>query len=113
MPCTIYYYTTPSGDNPFDKFLDSLSKQQQRKIIRILTNIETYGLTVAIPHIKKLTGTPLWEIRILGQDNLRVFYATVVKDSIVVLHGFTKKSQKTPQKDIDIALNRLNDWIDR
>lgn len=111
--CAVYYYTTPAGDNPFDKFLDSLSDQEQRKVIRILTNIETYGLTTAIPHIKKLTGTPLWEIRILGQNNLRIFYATVVKDSIIVLHGFTKKSQMTPPKEIETAINRLNNWVDR
>ena len=111
-PCKIYYYISASGENPFDKFLDSLSEKQQRKILRILTNIGTYGLTTAIPHIKKLTGTALWEIRILGQDNIRVFYATLVENSILVLHGFSKKSQKTPSREIKTAIDRLNDWLD-
>jgi len=108
----VFYYTTAAGENPFNNFLDSLSERQQRKILRILTNIGTYGLTSAIPHIKKLTGTPLWEIRVLGQDNIRVFYAALVKDSILVLHGFSKKSQKTPSKEVEIAANRLKDWLD-
>lgn len=108
----VIYYTTSTGDSPFDKFLDSISEQQQRKIIRILTNIETYGLTTGIPHIKKLTGTLLWEIRILGQDNIRVFYASLVGNSILVLHGFTKKSQKTPSREIETAVSRLKNWLD-
>lgn len=108
----VIYYTAKSGDNPFDKFLDSLSEQQQRKILRILTTIKTYGLASVIPHIRKLTGTPLWEIRILGQDNMRVFYASLVQDSILILHGFSKKSQKTPAREIETALNRLKEWLD-
>lgn len=108
----VIYYTTSSGDNPFDKFLNSLAEHQQRKILRIIANIVTYGLTAVIPHIKKLTGTPLWEIRILGQDNIRVFYATLVEDSILILHGFSKKSQKTPSKEIKTAVDRLEDWLD-
>lgn len=109
----VLYYTTTTGENPFDKFLDSLSEKQQRKILRILTTIKVYGLTYAIPHIKKLTGTPLWEIRILGQDNIRVLYAALVNDEILILHGFSKKSQKTPTKEIKTAIDRLNEWIDK
>lgn len=107
---TVYYYTTSSGENLFDQFLDSLTQKQQAKITRILTYIKEYGLTTAIPHVKKLTGTPLWEIRILGQDNIRVFYASVLTNSIVVLHGFIKKSQKTPTRELETALGRLKDW---
>ena len=108
----LIYYTNASQDNPFDKFLDSLTEVQQRKILRILANIQNYGLTNAIPHIKKLTNTPLWEIRILGQDNIRVFYATLLENSILILHGFSKKTQKTPPREIETALNRLKDWLD-
>lgn len=109
----VIYYTTITEENPAMDFIRSLNERQQRKIIRILTNIEVYGLSIAIPHTKKLTGTPIWEIRILGQDNIRIFYVTVVENSILVLHGFLKKSQKTPSKEINTASNRLNEWINR
>lgn len=110
---TIYYYTTENGGNPSKKFIESLNVKQQRKITRILAYLEEYGLITAIPHVKKLTGTPLWEIRILGQDNIRIFYASVLTDSILILHGFIKKSEATPRKEIDISLNRLKDWGNR
>ena len=107
----IIYYLTSSSENPVKKFIGSLSEKQQRKIARVLNYIEEYGLITAIPHVKKLTGTPLWEIRIVGQDNMRVFYARISSDSILLLHGFIKKSQITPRKEIETALNRLTDWV--
>ncbi len=107
----VYYYLTSTEENPVKKFIGSLAEKQQRKIARVFKYIEEYGLITAIPHIKKLTGTPLWEIRILGQDNIRVFYASVFSDSILLLHGFIKKSQQTPRKEIETALSRLKDWI--
>ena len=109
----IIYYTTISAESPPRNFIQSLSAVQKAKVSRIFTYIEIYGLITAIRHIKKLTGKPLWEIRILGQDSIRVIYATVEKDSILVLHGFIKKSQKTPTREINTALDRFNEWINR
>lgn len=109
----VIYYTTMAEKSPFQDFLDSLTIKQQRKITRVINYIESYGLIFAIPHIKKLTGTPLWEIRVLGQDNMRVFYATLFSDSILLLHGFVKKTQQTPSKEINTALDRLNEWKNR
>ena len=108
---TVLYYINSSGENPVKKFIETLLERQQRKLTRVLKYIEEYGLIAAIPHIKKLTGTSFWEIRILGQDNIRVLYASVYAKSILLLHGFVKKSKITPRKEIEIALNRLTDWI--
>lgn len=103
----VIYYIDAQGKNPVSEFLDTLSDNQQSKILRILNNIKDYGLTSIIPHVKKLSGTPLWEIRILGGDNIRVFYVVPNRLRVVVLHGFIKKKQKTPIKEIEIALNRF------
>ena len=105
----VIYYKTEDGENPVKEFIESLNEKQQRKIIRVLTYVEEYGLVIAIRHVKKLSGTPLWEIRILGVDNIRVLYAIYLSNSIVLLHGFIKKSQKTPPYAIQTALLRLKD----
>lgn len=110
---TIVYYLTSVGDNPVKEFIDSLSKKQKAKIFRIFQYMQGYGLQVPLPHIKKLTGTPLWEIRILGQDNIRIIYVVPQKDTVLVLHGFIKKRQKIPSKEIDTALNRFKEWQTR
>ena len=109
MKTTVYYYISPTGDNPFARFLDSLQKRQQTKILRIIFQISQYGLLSIIPHLKKITGTPLWEIRILGSDNIRVLYVARTQDSIFVLHSFVKKTQKTQKKEIVVALKRCEE----
>lgn len=109
----IYYYTTPAGDNPVKKFLDSLSEKQQAKILRAFQLIEEYGLQLPLGHIKKLKGTSLWEIRILGKDNIRLLYTVPKRDRILILHGFVKKTQKTPAREINTAIDRYQDWIQR
>ena len=91
----VVYYISPSGENPVSKFIDSCTKPQQIKILRILKHLEEYGIQTAISHTKKLSGTPFWEIRILGRDNIRIVYVVEVEKMIVLLHGFFKKTRKT------------------
>ena len=106
----IYYYLSSRGNNPVRDFLDSLSIKQQVKALRIFQHLQEFGATAAIPHLKKLAGTPLWEIRILGKDNIRFLYFIPRQNYILILHGFIKKKQKAPRKEIATALKRLADW---
>lgn len=107
----IYYYINARGENPVLEFILSLESQGQAKVRRLFLTIEKYGLDTIIPHLKKLTGTPLWEIRIVGKDSIRILYVVSDKNSILVLHGFVKKTQKTPEKEIAIALNRYQNLL--
>lgn len=107
----IIYYTSPTGDNPVSNFLDQLTPTQQAKLLRIIGYAEIYGLQSILPHVKKLSSTPLWEIRILGKDNIRALYAVVHNNSIIILHGFVKKTQKTPPRETNLALSRLKEWL--
>lgn len=106
----VLYFISPNGQNPVSDFLDSLNQNQQAKLLRIIHNIEVYGLTAVIPHLKKLSNTSFWEIRILGKDNLRVIYVVPQGKYVLLLHGFNKKSQKIPQKELIIAIERYNSW---
>lgn len=110
QPYVVYYYIAPSGDNPVSDFFDSLNERQQTKILRIIQYVKEYGLSSILPHTKKLAGTPLWEIRILGRDNIRVLYAIPINKIVLILHGFLKKSQRTPEKELQTALIRYEHW---
>ena len=103
----VVYYVSSSGDNPVSDFLDDLDKQTQSKLLRIVANIAEYGLLSVVPHIKKLSDTPLWEIRVLGKSNARIIYVVPTQTKVILLHGFIKKSNKTPSKEINIAIVRL------
>jgi phage-related protein len=54
----------------------------------------------------------LFEIRAKGKDGIaRVFYFTIDGKRIILLHGFTKKTDKTPKREIDIAVKRMQEVI--
>jgi phage-related protein len=107
----IYY--THGKQNPIKEFIDSLNHRQQVKVLRLLQSIQLYGLDAAARHTKKLTNTPLWELRFLGQHNLRFIYFIPVQKTILLLHGFVKKSRKTPSKEVTLALTRFQEWQSR
>lgn len=105
---SVDFYLDHRHRSPVGDFLDK-NKDIKVKALIIIKNIIEFGLSTAIPHIKKLTGIPLWEIRILGKSSARILYAHKIKDQIILLHAFKKKSNKTPAKEINIALNRLKE----
>lgn len=110
MKWKVIYFVSSSGENPVSRFINSCSKPQQVKILRVLSHFEEYGIQAVIPHIKKLTGTPFWEIRILGKDNIRIIYIIEIGNLILLLHGFFKKRQKTPPKEIEICYKRYHEY---
>lgn len=109
----IIYYETSSGNSPVFDFIQSLNIKVQNKTAEVLDLLEKLGILLGSPHSKKLTGTPLWELRILGGDNIRIFYVAVVNRKFLLLHAFQKKKQKTDLKEIKIAIDRLNDFKSR
>jgi phage-related protein len=72
----------------------------------MLDLLEEYGIFLGPPHIKKMKGSNLWELKILGKDNIRIFF-TIENKNLIFLHGFSKKKQKTNPKEIKIALKRM------
>ncbi len=93
----IQYFIYNSGRCPVRDFIDSLSIKQRVKLFRLFTAIETYGLMAVQSHIKKLTNSRLWELRILGKDNIRFLYITIDRENIIIFQGFIKKTNKTPR----------------
>jgi phage-related protein len=111
MAAKIYYFISSSGVNPVKDFINSLGYKQKIKIFHIFKLIAEYGINGVRQHIKKLSGTYLWEIRILGKDNIRILYVIPQKDIVLLLHGFIKKTQKTNPKEINIAIKRYRQWF--
>jgi len=104
-------YFISSRSNPVKEFIDSLESKQKIKVFHIFKIIIEYGIHSIPQHIKKLSGTPLWEIRIIGKDNIRILYIIPRKETILLLHGFIKKTQRTNPKEINIAINRYHQWF--
>ena len=73
--------------------------------------LSEYGLTLGIPHIKPLENK-IYELRVKTKDKgYRLLYFAYVNRTFIFTHGFIKKTQKTPRKDIDKAIKRMNEFI--
>lgn len=105
----VILYRTQQGDSPVKAFIDSLELKAQSKVRSSINLLENFGILVGLPHVKKLAGTDLWELRIVGSDSIRIFYITIAGKIFLLLHGFKKKKNKTPSKEIKIAEERLAD----
>jgi len=94
--------------------LAALPNDMLARFRRIVELIQGYGLElVHEPHLKHLEG-PLWEMRMTGRDGIsRAIYVTASGRRVVVLRVFVKKTQKTPQKEIDLALLRMKEVRER
>lgn len=104
------YYATRSGKYPVYDFIAKLPEKSQTKVYNTFELLTEFGIHLGLPHAKKVVSTPLWELRILGERSLRFFYIAVVGKSFLLLHGFTKKKQQTPKKELKTALSRLRDY---
>ena len=95
----------------FEKFLIAQPKKVQNKIFKVIEIIETYE-RIPTTYLKAITGTDgLFEARIkLGSDIWRVFCFFDKGKLVILLNGFTKKTQKTPRKEIDKALRLMNEY---
>jgi phage-related protein len=79
------------------------------KYARLTQLMEAHGPNIGMPHTKHM-GKGLIELRIKAIEGIaRVFYATIIKNEIVILHSIIKKTQKTPIKDLELAYKRLSE----
>lgn len=103
----ILLYRTLQGESPVQEFIDSLELRAQAKVYDAINLLRSFGIKLGPPHVKKLTGTEMWELRILGADSIRVLYIAITGKTFLILHGFKKKKDKTPPKEIRVAEERL------
>jgi len=75
--------------------------------LHIAEMIEEFGPALGLPYTKPM-GAGLFEIRAKGKEGIgRSFFCAVKGKEIIILHSFIKKSQKTPQKELNLARKRL------
>ena len=103
---TIETFEASSEDKPVDEFIKKQQPQTKAKIAHIIKLLEQHGNKLGMPHSKAL-GSGFYELRIRGKEELRILYC-FKRRTIYLLHGFKKQTQQTPQKELDLALQRMN-----
>ena len=90
--------------------LDEMPADIRAAFRRIVEIIGSHGLErVREPYVKHLEG-PVWEMRMKGKDGIaRAAYVTATGRQVVIVHFFSKKTQKTPRREIETALLRTKE----
>jgi phage-related protein len=77
--------------------------------VRIAEQMEVSGPNLGLPYTKAM-GSGLFEIRARGLEGIgRAFFCCVKEQKIMILHGFIKKSQTTPRRELRLAIKRMKE----
>ena len=99
------FYRSDRGREPVRQWLKSLEAEDRRTIGEDIKDVE-FSWPIGMPPVRSL-GRELWEVRSsLPHGRIARMIFCVEKDCMVLLHGFMKKTQKTPEQEIDLALKR-------
>lgn len=111
---TVAFYRSASGACPVEDFLDSQPGKIAKKIVWVLRLIEDMEF-VPTQYFAKLPGTEeIWECRVnLASNAYRVLCFLSGKSSVVLTHGFIKKTRKTPRNEINRAEASRRDYLER
>jgi phage-related protein len=95
-----------------DAEVSALPADMRAQFTRISFLIREFGLErMREPHVKHLQGS-LWEMRMRGRDGIsRALYVAASGRRVVIVRVFVKKTQKTPRREIDLALSRAKEVL--
>ncbi len=110
-PLNVVFYETQQRSQPCRDFLLTLVKDDRREVGADIFAAQK-GFPLGLPLCRKM-GKDLWEIRSTVSDGICRIFFTVDGDTMILLHGFNKKSDKTPLKEISIGKTRLKDYKER
>src|ERR1700722_20876403 len=105
------FYRTAAGSEPVRGWLKALSSDDKRIIGQDIATVE-FGWPIGMPTCRSLTSRRgLWEVRssLTGNRISRVLFF-ISAGQMILLHGFIKKSQQTPDGDLDVAVNRKKEF---
>ena len=104
------FYESGSGNMPVREWLLSLDREDRRIIGEDIATVE-FGYPIGMPVCRNL-GNGLYEVRSDISDGKIARVIFIVKRGyMVLLHGFIKKTQKTPKQDIDLAAKRAKEIV--
>lgn len=108
-PWSVVFCLDARGRSPVKEFVRGLSATEQASIFRVIELLQEFGTNLSGSHVKHVVGD-LWEIR---PGRARVFYFTYRARQFVLVHGYYKRTQKAPERDIETATRRMNDFLER
>jgi len=110
---SVVFYLEEDGSSPVEEFLDGLDRKTQARFDWSTEQLRLRNIQAREPLVRHLEGKN-WELRRESETNIyRLLYVFLTGRRILFLHGFQKKTQKTPRREIDIAQRRLESFLQR
>ncbi len=111
MTWNIEFYRKIDGDCPIEEWLDQLNDKHAAKVLRSVQLLNEYGPGLGMPHVENIVD----QIRCLrvkqGSAIFRILFFTFTDRKLILLNGFTKKTPKTPPREIERAIRYRDDFI--
>lgn len=105
------FHQKEDGTEPAKDFLLGLDKPMRAKMLRAIVMLQDLGYDLREPYSKSI-GDGIFELRARAGTNIsRVLYFFVVGQRAVLTNGFVKKTQKTPEKEIELAKKYRKDYL--
>jgi phage-related protein len=102
---SVRFFVTDAGSEPVREWLKGLSAQDRKTIGEDIKTVQ-FGWPLGMPLVDHLEGD-IWEVRIKLDNRIARVLFVIDNHTMILLHGFIKKSQKTPKPEIDLAKQRL------
>jgi phage-related protein len=110
---TTEFYVEDDGASPVEEFLDSVDLKTRARFRWSMEQLRRRNIQAREPLVRHLDGD-LWELREeSGTSIYRIVYFFFTGRRIVFLHGFQKKTQKTPRQELEIARARYHTFLER
>ncbi len=107
------FYEDDSGAVPVAEFFDSLDGKTRARFRWSLEQLHLQNVRARFPLVRHVEGD-LWELREESTTNIyRIIYFFFTGRRIILLHGFQKKGQKLPPRELSVARSRFESFIQR
>lgn len=113
MKFEVEFYEKKDGNQPAKEFILSQEKKMIAKTLDMIKLLQDNGYQLREPYSKALEDG-IFELRIkLGSNISRIMYFFYVDQHIILTNGFIKKTQKTPRREIEKAMEYREDYLSR
>ncbi len=109
-PWAVVFYETADAKRPVEEWLRKQPAKVQAKFAWIFDLLEEHGMNVGEPYVAPLRGK-IWEVKLEHQRvQYRLLFFPGPRRRLVMLHGFVKKKQRTPAKELETTEQRMADY---
>jgi len=103
-----------AGNEPVKDFILEQPDGAIAEILHVFKLLREFNIQLGMPYVRKIDKSGLRELRIKHSSDLyRIFYFAYTGHKFVLLHAILKRSDRTPEGDIELAVERMNDYKSR